>query len=234
MISMTDETGAPIGAHELIVMNEALMTKAANAELFSHLAEHVQSEALRNLLEEQARAVLQHYAQGTELLQHVGHTLDSLSFADVGSYRSQFPMAGAEPKLGLRHPSQSAPNLGGNALSERTVCSVVLNTHKHGAIAWMTCALECTQPDLRSYLVSGALMCDRAAYEIWSYMNQKGYYQVPTLLAKTADTMINAFKTPAHSGFSSPASGHPSMSSFHALDATSQINPNESNQFYMH
>ena len=88
-----------------------------------------------------------------------------------------------------------SPNLHTQAPSERSTCTIALNIYKFGAVAWTTFALECTNPQLRTFLMNGANMCDKMAYEMWSFMKQKGYYQVPTLQENTTQTMIQAYQT---------------------------------------
>ncbi|MCF8566573.1 spore coat protein [Alicyclobacillus tolerans] len=178
------------GAHEIIGMNEALMTKAANVEMLSFLSEQVQDQRLQNMLRQQAQTAHQHYIEGVNLLQ--GHGTH-MAQPNTVQYQGQMNV---QPKLGLRQPSMPAPNMNAQTVSERSVCTVALNMHKFGAIGWTTLALECTSPQLRSYLMNGASMCDRMAYDVWEFMNSKGYYQVPTLLEKTTQTMIQAYQVP--------------------------------------
>lgn len=37
--------------------------------------------------------------------------------------------------------------------------------------------------------------CAEMAYEIWQFMNEKGYYQVPTMKQMTTNTMTDSYKT---------------------------------------
>lgn len=180
---------AQFGAHEIIGMNEALMTKAANVEVLSFLSNQVQDPQLQNILEQHVQMIHNHYIQGINILQGQPSGNQSMPSSYPGSMNAQ-------PKLGLRNPSMPSPNMHTQTPSERSICTLVLNIYKFGAIGWTTFALECTNPQLRSFLMNGANICDRMAYEIWSYMNQKGYYQVPTLQANTTNTMIQMYQTP--------------------------------------
>ena len=40
----------------------------------------------------------------------------------------------------------------------------------------------------------GAINCAEQAYEIWQYMNEQGYYQVPTMKDVTTQTMSNIYQ----------------------------------------
>ncbi|WP_249226741.1 spore coat protein [Alicyclobacillus mengziensis] len=177
------------GAHELIGMNEALMSKSANIEVLSFLSSQVQDTKLQNMLEQHVQMIQNHYHQGVGILQ--GH------HAGMPSIPPSYPSTmTTQPKLGLRNPSMPSPNLHAQAPSERSICTIALNMYKFGAVAWTTFALECTNPQLRTFLMNGTNMCDKMAYEMWSFMNQKGYYQVPTLQENTTQTLIQAYQTP--------------------------------------
>lgn len=208
-------------AHELIVMNEALMTKSANADVLSYFAQEVQDPQLRSMLEEQARTASNHYMQGVQILQGRGQSTPNRQ-----SYTGQMS---EDVKLGLRQPSMPAPNPNGQSLTDRAVCGVVLNIHKHGAVGWITFALECADTELRSYLVNGALMCDQSAYDTFMYMNQRGYYQVPTLMQKTTDTMINSYQTNPGTVMQAGVNGQAGYGAMNHMPATSNINPNDGN-----
>jgi spore coat protein CotF len=57
----------------------------------------------------------------------------------------------------------------------------------------MMASLECADPNLRRMIQQGAMNCSEQAYEVWQYMNQKGYYQVPTMKDMTTQTMIQSY-----------------------------------------
>lgn len=225
---MTGASTPEFGAHELIVMNEALMTKSANAEVLAHFAQEVSDQQLRNMLEGQAQMASTHYMEGVQILQGRGQSSTGHLGYSGGSINQ------IEPKLGLRQPSMPAPNTNGQSLSDRTICGVVLNIHKHGAVGWMTFALECADTELRSFLVNGALMCDRAAYETFAYMNQRDYYQVPTLMQKTTNTMIHSYQSAPSPITQSTQFGQTGYASMSGIEQTNGINPNENNHNMTH
>ncbi|KUO95619.1 hypothetical protein ATW55_06470 [Ferroacidibacillus organovorans] len=178
----------PFGAHELIGLNEALMAKSANIELLSFLGQHVQDQRLRNMLDQHAESIHHHYMQGVQLLQgqaQGAYGKPSLAESNVNFY--------GQPKLGLRNPNMPMPRLNAQAPSERSICTTALSLYKFGAIGWTTFGLECTNPQLREWFMSGTAMSDKMAYEMWSFMNQKGYYQVVTLPNETIHAMTQAY-----------------------------------------
>ena len=56
-------------------------------------------------------------------------------------------------------------------------------------------ALECANPNLRRMIIQSSNNCAEMAYEIWQFMNEKGYYQVPTMKQMTTNTMTESYKT---------------------------------------
>ncbi|WP_067847456.1 spore coat protein [Alicyclobacillus mali (ex Roth et al. 2021)] len=177
---------APFGAHEIIGMNEVLQATSANAEVLNFLAHHAQDPQVRQLLERQAQAMEQHYVEGVRVLQ---------TNSPMGGQGYQTSMH-TQPKLGLRHPTYPAPNLQAQAPSDRAICAVALNLHKFGAMMCTMFALECASPQFRTFLMTSASLCDRMAYDLFAYMNQKGDYQVATLQKNTTQTMIDSYQMP--------------------------------------
>lgn len=154
-------------AHELVIVNEALLTKASNIEVLSSLSNQVQDPQLQNLLVQHAQLIQQHYQQGINLLQSLQIPVTVLDGALTGTQQ------------GVRGVASTTQNLYAQAPSDRAISMVVLNLHKFGAIGWTTFALECINPQLRSFFMNGASLNDRMAYEVWGFMSQRGYYQIP-------------------------------------------------------
>lgn len=78
-------------------------------------------------------------------------------------------------------------------MGDRDVASGMLGCHKSSATLKMMTSLECAAPELRRLIQRNALNSAEQAYEVWNYMNQKGFYQVPTMKEMTTRTMINTF-----------------------------------------
>ena len=189
---------ARFGAHELIAVHEALSTKQANIEVLSFLANEVQNQRLSRILEQQVQAISQHYAQGSQIVQNQQRTSPASqgnnAWQNQGAYASSYSSQ-VQPKFGFQNTQNTNPSQRSSqgAPSERAVATVALNIHKFGAVAWTTLALECTNPQLRTYLMQGAHLCDKMAYDIWSFLTQQGYYQVPTFEQATEQAMMQSF-----------------------------------------
>ncbi|MCL6517236.1 spore coat protein [Alicyclobacillus sp.] len=186
------------GAHELLETQEALRSKAAHIELYGVLMEMAQDPQLRSLLEGQQRRMMNGYQQGVALLSGRGMQ------APMPTPMTSSPMhQGAQ--LGLHQPMMAPPNPHPGRLSDQTIATLALNMHKTGAAVGMLWAGECVDPQIRNYHVHGANECQQMAYEIWHYMNAKGYYQVAQFNPQTANTMVQAFQTQPMPVYNPPA-----------------------------
>ena len=90
--------------------------------------------------------------------------------------------------------TMSTPMTNAKTLSDQTIATLALNTHKSGSVMGMQWANECVDPNLRMYHVNGANMCQEMAYEIWTWMNQNGYYQPPTFNTQQTAQMTGMFQ----------------------------------------
>ncbi|MCL6612020.1 MAG: spore coat protein [Peptococcaceae bacterium] len=64
-------------------------------------------------------------------------------------------------------------------LNDRTIAQGALLFHKCGAARATAAALESAEPHLRNLAANSARACMDMAYEIFRYMDQKGWYQMP-------------------------------------------------------
>lgn len=186
-MSLNTSPGTMFSAHEFINMNEALMAKSAKIEMLSALSHQVNDPQLQSMFQRQAQGIADHYERGVSLLKGQGTTGHAFRAQPQGT-----------PSVGLHNPQFPAPSMNVQTPSERAILTTVLNLHKFHGIAWFQYALECTHPELRRYLVDGALMCDTMAYEVFTVMNSKGLYQVPEVGQQVVQTMTNAYSQPPH------------------------------------
>jgi len=175
-------------AHEFLETQESLRNLVANIELHAHFVEVTEDHELKGVLTRHINRMMNTYQQGVNMLQSKGQQAPQLNI--------QVPRFNVmhQPTIGLQNPSVPAPNPHANRLSDVTISTIALNQHKAGSMLAMLWAGECADPHLRSYHVMIANNCQEMAYEIWQYMNHKGYYQAPQLASHTMNTMIQAFQ----------------------------------------
>ncbi len=198
---------ANLGAHEVMEMHEVLNHAINSINQFQMYQPLVQDMQLKQMLEHQLQFMTNEYNNMVQMLQNQGG-------GQAVPYRA--PMQ-SPPKYGLQNPPPQSPNASANQLDDRDISSAMLGCHKSSALMKMIGALECANPDLRRSLQQGAVNCAEQAYEVWQYMNQKGYYQVPTMKEMTTQTMMNSYQNAA-------AGQAAAMQANVAMNASEQMN----------
>ena len=176
---------AELGAHETMQLHEVLTVTIDGINQFQLYRPHAKDPQLGSILDNQVRFMNQEY---NNIVQTVSQHSKGASIA----YRR---VKNVSPSYGLQNPLPMVPNASPDEMDDRDVASGMLGCHKASATLKMAASLEFADPTLRSMLQQGAINCSEQAFEVWNYMNQKGFYQVPTMKQMTTNTMINSFGT---------------------------------------
>ncbi len=172
------------GAHELMEAHEVLTNTMDGINTFSLYRQHATDQQLAQIIDRQVNFMEKEYNDMVSYLSnHRGVT------PDVYHSRSNTSI-----KYGLRNPSPSAPHEQSQRLTDRDVASAMLGHLKCGSTAKMRAALECADAQLRHIVMQGAVSCAEQAYEVFTFMNQKGMYQVPTMQHRTQNTVTNMYQ----------------------------------------
>ncbi len=175
---------ANYGAHEALEVHEILSDAINGINLFELYRPHVQDKQLAKILETQLNFMIQGYNDIVSFLHNTGKNQSQ-------PYRVQNNFS---PKFGLRNPSPENPNMTINQLNDRDIASGMLGQAKAAAVFSTLAALECTDPNLRNIMKNCIKNKVEMAYETFQYMNQKGYYQVPTMQSNTTQTLFNSYQ----------------------------------------
>ncbi|NLT94732.1 MAG: spore coat protein [Clostridia bacterium] len=178
---------ANLGAHEVMELHEVLCNCINGINQMELLRPHVNDQQLSAILDKQVQFMTQEYNNLVQALNAGG--------INIGT-PYQAPKI-AQPKYGLQQPQPQSPNTSPSQLDDQDISGAMLSYHKSSAIIKTMAALECADPNLRRMVQQSAVNCSEMAYEVWQYMNQKGYYQVPTMKQMTTNTMIQSY-TPAN------------------------------------
>ncbi len=165
-------------------MHEVLCETINCINTFQLFQQHVTDPSLRQILDRQLDFLNNEYS-------NMVNTLHTQGRSQAVPYRAQ---KGGTPKYGLRQPAPEAPNASVQQLDDRDIAACMLSSAKCSATTRMHAALECADPTLRNMLLQAAQNSAEMAYETWNFMNQKGYYQVPTMMPQTTQTMINVYQ----------------------------------------
>ncbi|MGG6310349.1 spore coat protein [Paenibacillus macerans] len=173
--------------HEFLETTELLRKLTADIELHAFFAEMTSDQEIKNMLQRHIQIMDSTYHQAMNLLQHKGVRIDN-------SIRFQHNVE-HKPHLGFQNPQTiPVPNMNGNRLSDITICTVILNSHKAGSAIGMLWASECVDPDVRSFHIMCANNCQQMAYDVFQLMNQRGYYEVPTMPQSDVRKMSSTFQ----------------------------------------
>ncbi|MFT4412467.1 spore coat protein [Fredinandcohnia humi] len=177
-----------LGAHELMEIHEVLCDTIDGINQFQLYQPHCQDPQLQNILQNQLNFMTNEYNSMVNMVS------GKANGANLGTMR---PKTSFSPTYGLNNPAPNQPNTSMNQMDDRDVASGMLGCAKSSAVLRMHAALECADPQIRIAMVQGARNCADQAYEIWQYMNTKGYYQVPTLKDDTAQTFSGMYQPAA-------------------------------------
>ncbi|GIQ67769.1 spore coat protein [Xylanibacillus composti] len=191
---------AHLGAHEVMEMHEVMNNAINCLNQFQLYRSFAKDPQLQQIMDRQLQFAINEYNAMVNMAQQKGG-------GQAVPYRSPKQIT---PVYGLDNPGTQAPNMSVHQMDDRDVASGMLSSHKSSALFKMIAALECADPQLRSMLQQGAVNCSEQAYEIWQYMNQKGYYQVPTMKEMTTNTVMNSYQQAGNMG-RMPASQQDSM-----------------------
>ena len=173
-----------LGAHEVMEAHEVLTGTMDGINTFSLFHQHATDQQLTQIIDRQINFMEKEYNDMVNYLSnHRGVT------PDVYHSRSN-----ASIKYGLRSPSPVEPHEQGRRLGDRDIASAMLGKLKCGSSIKMKAALECADSQLRHMILQGAVSCAEHAYEIFTFMNQKGMYQVPTMQQRTQNTITNMYQ----------------------------------------
>ncbi|MDQ0227434.1 spore coat protein [Metabacillus niabensis] len=175
-----------IGAHEILDCHEVLMCTINGINQFQLFQQYCQDQELKNILQNQLSFMTSEY---NTILQAVQQK------ANIGQLPSVKANMNFTPSYGIKQGGvPEIPNASVNHMNDRDVSSCMLGLHKSSAVMKMQAALECTDSGLREMMIQSAKNCADQAYEVWSYMNKNGYYQVPTFDQTTTNAIMNSYQ----------------------------------------
>lgn len=172
---------ADYGAHEIMQLNEVLTDLVDAINQFELYRPYVTDQELSIMLDKQMGFMTMEY----------NDTVQALNQRGIPNPRPYKTNINSTPQYGLDNPLTQSPNTSAQRMDNRDVASGMLGCLKSSAILKSMACLECADLSLRRMVQQGAINCSEMAYEVWQYMNQKGYYQVPTLKQMTTDTIIS-------------------------------------------
>lgn len=174
-----------LGAHEVMEAHEVLTDTIDGINQFMLYRPHVRDQQLHQILDRQINFMEQEY-------QNLVSMLSQQKGVSVEPYNSRM---NPNVKYGLRSPSPVMPHESTGQLTDRDVASGMLGCNKSSALLRMSAGLETADPQLRRSIIQCAVSSAEMAYETFSFMNQRGMYQVPTMPMRTENNFVGTYQT---------------------------------------
>lgn len=175
-------------SHEISSMQDAISVTMGVIHTAQMSLPHIQDKSLKQIVEKQLQYVQEEYNQLVGLL-------NEQSTSQGQSYKAP---SNFQPTYGLTPSSPKKPNQNVNEISEEQLSAILLGTLKTSAITKFQAAIESADPAWRNGLLHCANNCSEMSYELWQYMNQNGYYQLPTLQKETQQTIVQSYSSLVH------------------------------------
>lgn len=167
------------GTHEAMEVHEVLSENTCMIDHYAMYLNQCQDPELRKILERQQRYMADTYNTMINVMQ--GQGIDVSSTPRINTNQTTMMAGGNQPDYAIQQVSPVMPNTEAKTLSDRAISMGALVFHKCGSIRSTGAALECANPNLRNLLVTAARSCMEMSYEIFQYMNNKGWYPVPAM-----------------------------------------------------
>lgn len=172
------------GAHEYMDVHEVLSDAINKIDQLELYQPYCQDPKLDQLISNQITFMTKEY---NEMVQALQGTAPNQAGAH---YQTMNPGV----HYGMKPTPPKQPNTSSQQLTDANISSGILGCHKSSASLRMMSSMECTNTRMRHLLVQGAVNSSEMAYEVFGYMNQHNYYQVPELPAHLAQTFQTAYQ----------------------------------------
>jgi hypothetical protein len=196
------------GTREAMVLSEVLRSSACMIDHYNLYMTGCQDQQLRTILDRQQRHTLDSFQRLIQMMQ--SHGLDTSNIplpttmpvtaggaqttgaAQYGTqwtgrqYGQQTGAASYSPQYTAGSPGVGAQMTAGQpgtqapTFNDRIISEGALLFHKFGAEINTRAALKSSEPHIRNALTNMARNCIEMSYELYNYMSQRGWYQLPT------------------------------------------------------
>jgi spore coat protein CotF len=173
------------GGHEVMDVNEILVSSISTMNQYFLLRQHVKDPELLDIVDRQYKFMQDEYNITLECFksgQNPSHPTTSYKMKQDNDFI--YGMQPTQPK----RPMQAVTEI-----NDEYISSMLLSTCKAGAQMKTMAALETTNPVVRRVLADSLPNCIEMAYEISIYQNKHHYYQVPQLAEQDMNIYRNAF-----------------------------------------
>ncbi|QRG69202.1 spore coat protein [Brevibacillus choshinensis] len=177
----------PYGAHEVIELHEVL-NSAVDVINTAHLyVPYIRDPQLAQMVHHQLQFMQGEY-------NGLVFTIQGLGAGELLPYRPMRNHSAAMATVAQpQHGHWTEPHYAAQ-MDDRDVASALLGMHKNGAKLKMAAALEAGHPQIRDLLLQGSVNCAKQAYEVWGYMQQRGYYTWAAMPDETNSELLRGYQ----------------------------------------
>ncbi|MEY4479799.1 MAG: hypothetical protein RLZZ267_477 [Bacillota bacterium] len=174
--------------HEISAMQDAISVTMGAIHTAQLSLPHIQDKTLKQIVEKQIKYTQEEYNQLVGLL-------NGQSTTNAQSYKAP---SNFQPTYGLTANAPKKPNQSAKEITDEQLSAILLGTLKSSAITKFQASIEASDATWRNGLIHCATNCSEMSYELWQYMNQNGYYQLPTLQQDAQQTIIQSYASLVH------------------------------------
>ncbi|SFA85342.1 Spore coat protein CotF [Lentibacillus halodurans] len=160
-----------LASHELHVLSELIAGCYHSVNTMAGYISQAQDPELKELLERHFPLHVEDYNLKVEFAQ--SQTTPDISKFQPDSLRPKLQSYTEAP---VSQFQSTVPRTNVQQHNDREIALAYLLNQKGSAKNYASAAVECANPDLRTFLENAFLNSNRHAYEIWEYMTEKGYY----------------------------------------------------------
>jgi len=183
-----------IGTQESMEMHEVLNESVCMIEHYAMYLNLCQDPELRRILERQQRHMIDSYNANVNLSQSQGIDITGISRAVIGTQTGGTTMGGRQ-EYGMQQVPPSVTSPEATSLNDRAIATGAMIFHKCGAVRSTNAAFICTEPQLRNFLSTASKSCVEMAFELFQYMNQKGWYPARMMQQHTMTQAQQTYQT---------------------------------------
>lgn len=175
-------------SHEISAMQDAISVTMGAIHTAQMCLQHITDKPLKQIVEKQLQFLQEEYNQLVGLLNQ----------QSTGQGQPYKAPANFQPKYGVTATAPKKPNQSAKEITDEQLSAILLGTLKSSAITKFQAAIEASDATWRNGLIQCATNCSEMSYELWQYMNQNGYYQLPTLQQETQQIIVQSYASFVH------------------------------------
>lgn len=174
-------------AHEVHDLHELTMSCVNSITNMGFFINQVQDPQLKQILEKHFPLHIQDYNMKVECLKRSGSSQQHLPVPAINQ------VAFNQTQNPIQFQSVT-PRTNAQQFNDHEIATAYLLTLKRAGREYAWATMECSNPEVRSFLENAFQMSSHHAFEVWQYMAQKGYYPVQPAQQQTLNMYSQVYQ----------------------------------------